>query len=109
MMPDMWSPRVTTKAGLAAVALLGPLLVPAVLHGLRLLVGLLAGHEPPDVAWSLLLLLGPAMPLYLLLLPLLFFGLRAQRNGWRPRVLALLCGIVALGALFDAGFYLAAR
>ncbi len=109
MMPDMWSPRVTTKAGLAAVALLGPLLVPAVLHGLRLLVGLLAGHATPGVAWSLLLLLGPAMPLYLLLLPLLPFGLRAHRNGWRPRVLALLCGIVALGALFDAGFYLVAR
>ena len=109
MMPDMWSPRVTTKAGLAAVALLGPLLVPAVLHGLRLLVGLFGGHENPGVAWSLLLLVGPAMPLYLLLLPLLPFGLRAHRNGWRPRVLALLCGIVALGALFDLGFYLAAR
>ena len=109
MMPEMWSPRVTTKAGLAAVALLGPLLVPAVLHGLRLLVGLLADHRSPAAAWSLLLLVGPAMPLYLLLLPLLPFGLRAHRNGWRPRVLALLCGIVALGALFDAGFYLAAR
>ena len=109
MMPEMGSRRVTTKAGLAAVALLGPLLVPAVLHGLRLLVGLLAGHESPGLAWSLLPVLGPAVPLYLLLLPLLPFGLRAQRNGWRPRVLALLCGIVALGALFDAGFYLAAR
>ena len=49
------------------------------------------------------------MPLYLLLLPLLPFGFRAQRRGWRPRVLTLLCGIVALGALFDAGFYLATR
>ncbi len=109
MMPDVWSRRVTTRAGLAAMALLGPLLVPAALHGVRLLLGLFAGHEPPGAAWSLLLLLGPAMPLYLLLLPLLPFGLRAQRNGWRPRVLTLLCGIVALGVLFDLGFYLATR
>ena len=108
-MPEMWNRRVTTAAGLFAVALLGPLLVPAVLHAARLAVGSLAGHATPGASWSLLLVVGPAMPLYLLLLPLLPFGLRAQRRGWTPRAVTLLAGIGALGVLFDLGFYLAAR
>ena len=108
-MPEMWNRRVTTAAGLFAVALLGPLLVPAVLHAARLAVGAIAGHAAPGASWSLLLLLGPAMPLYLLLLPLLPFGIRAQRRGWAPRVVFLLAGIGALGVVFDLGFYLATR
>ncbi len=108
-MPEMWNRRVTTAAGLFAMALLGPLLVPAVLLAARLAGGSLTGHAAPGASWSLLLLVGPAMPLYLLLLPLLPFGLRAQRRGWTPRAVALLAGIGALGVLFDLGFYLATR
>ena len=109
MMPEMWNRRVTTAAGLCAVALLGPLLVPAVLLAARLAVDFLSGRPAPGASWSLLLLVGPAMPLYLLLIPLLPFGPRALRRGWAPRAVVLLAGIVVLGALFDLGFYLAAR
>jgi hypothetical protein len=108
MMPEMWSRRVTTAAGLCAVALLGPLLVPAALHGARLLAGVVENHVLPGASWSLLIVTGPAMPLWLVLLPLLPFGLIAQRRGWHPRLVALLAGIVALGVLFDLAFYLAA-
>ena len=104
----VWNFPLQTGRHLLAAALLGPLLGP----GLLLLVrgaaaaverGLGAG-EIADRG-TLLALFGPAIPSYLLILPLLPFALSKPR---RPRGLRLgpaLVALVVLAAGFDLVFY----
>ena len=66
--------RIRTRRGLATVALLGPLLVPAAAWLLRRAAAVAQVGAAPDPSWQLLLLAGPAIPLYLILLPLLPFS-----------------------------------
>lgn len=61
---------------------------------------------PPDPAWTLLIVLGPSIPLYLLLLPLLPFVLRALRRGWHPRPAAIVLASFVVSGLFDLAFWL---
>jgi hypothetical protein len=100
--------RVATGGELAAIALLGPLLVPGVLLVIRLVSGLLADAPTPAGSNQLLLLLGPAIPVYVAALPLLPMGIVKLRQGWRPRVVSLLLGCIGLALLIDVVFRLAA-
>jgi len=104
--------RVASAVELVGLALLGPLLAPAGLVALRLVTGLAAGapNPPPRIAaeWQMLALFGPAIPVYVALLPLLPFGVMRLRRGWRPRLSSLLAACIAIGLLIDAFFYLAA-
>lgn len=106
IMPEIWSRRVATARALVALALLGPLLLPGLVLASRLVGDALTGETPPAANWWLLALLGPAIPVYLIVLPLLPFGLRGLRRGWTPRVGPGLLAITALAALFDLVFYL---
>ena len=106
IMPEIWSRRVATARALIALCLLGPLLPGLALAG-RLVGDTLTGSAVLDARWGLLALLGPAIPVYLIVLPLLPFGLRGLRRGWTPRVGPSLLALVVLSALCDLVFYLA--
>jgi hypothetical protein len=54
-----------------------------------------------------LLLLGPSIPIYLLVLPLFPFALRALRRGWVPGRLRIVIGTFAIAFGFDVLFWLA--
>jgi hypothetical protein len=102
--------RIGSRAGLVGVALLGPLLVPALALALRLAaraLGAAPAAAAPSLDWEMLALLGPAIPVYLVVLPLLPFGLRALGRGWRPALATLLLGLLGLGLAIDLGFALA--
>ena len=97
---------VTASAGeLFVIALLGPLLVPVGLLALRLVAAAFGGEPPPAAEWQLLLVLGPALPLYVALLPMLPLGIVKLRRGWRPRRSSLLLACLGLGIVLDALFY----
>jgi len=81
-----------------------PLLVPACVLILRLLSDMVSGETLPTPGEAWLLLFGPAVPVYLLVLPLAPFLLIAQRRGWRPRALWIVAGVTGIGVLFDLAF-----
>lgn len=100
--------RVRSPWPLVALAFGVPLLLPFLLF-LASLVAAAAQWPTPSPGWQLLAVLGPAIPSYLVLLPLLPFGLRAQQRGWHPRLGPLLWSVLALGVALDVGFYFAVR
>jgi hypothetical protein len=89
--------------------LLAPLAAPVLLVLVEALGGLVLKGEVPDAAWLALLALGPAVPLYVLLLPLSPFLVRFLRRGWAPRFSHVLGVAVSASLLIDAVFYLARR
>ncbi len=95
-----WSRPVRSAWGLASLALVVPLLPSAILFIASLV---LAGDRPVSGPLGVV---GPAIPVYLVLLPLLPFAIRSQRRGWRPRLGPLLLGVVGLGAALDGLLYL---
>lgn len=90
------------------IAIVGPLLVPGALLVIRLASGAFTDAPAPALDWQLLLVVGPAVPVYLALLPLLPIGVARLRRGWRPHRLALWAACAGLGMFMDAVFYLAA-
>jgi len=71
----------------ARFVLLAPLGVSLAIGACMLGASALATDAPgrsSDLRWTLLILLGPSIPFYLLLLPLFPFVLRALRRGWAP-------------------------
>jgi hypothetical protein len=100
--------RIASWGELTGVAILGPLVVPGVLVVMRLVSGLVASEPAPEGGIPLLLLVGPAIPVYIAVLPLLPLGIVKLRRGWRPRVLSLLAVCVGLALLIDGVFSLAA-
>jgi hypothetical protein len=108
-MSSLQNRRVATGTELAAIALLGPLLIPGVLLVIRLVSGLLADAPAPQGSNQLLLLLGPAIPVYVAALPFLPLGIVKLRRGWRPRVVSLLAICVVLALVIDGFFTLAAN
>jgi len=89
------------------VILLAPLAAPVILALAGALAGLARTGEAPDAAWLALLALGPALPLYALLIPLSPFLLRFLQRGWTPRFSHVLGMALAASLLIDAVFYLA--
>ena len=85
--------------------LLAPLCASVSLGGLVVLSSHLEGTGP-DPSWTLLILVGPAIPLYLLVLPLLPFVLRALRRGWDPHPVAVLAGTFAAAGVLDLALWL---
>jgi len=70
-----------------------------------LAANLLLGH-PTDAGWALLVLLGPSIPLYLVLLPLFPFALRALRRGWDPSPTLVLGATLVVSIVLDLAFWL---
>lgn len=89
--------RSRSVAAGARWVLFAPLCVSAAIGGIALAAGVVAG-ERIDVRWALLILLGPSLPVYLLLLPLFPFVLRALRRGWDPSP-ASIVGFTLLASL----------
>ena len=108
-MPGPWTPRIRSSSGLISLVLLGPLLVPAALLPLRLLAASVRNEAAPAASWQLLTVVGPAIPLYVLLLPLLPFLVRQLRRGWAPPFSRVLGAALLASLLIDAVFYLARR
>jgi hypothetical protein len=100
--------RVATWRELVCIAILGPLLLPAALLAIRVVSGIIAADPAPAADWLLLLVVGPAIPLYVALLPLLPLGIARLHRGWRPRRASLLAACIGLALLMDGLFYLAA-
>jgi len=104
----IWNYPLQTGWHLLGVALVGPLVGPGALLLVRGVAAVLEpGSVPGEIVdrWTLLALFGPAIPSYLLILPLLPFALSRRR---RPRGLRLGPALVALAALgmgFDLVFY----
>lgn len=80
-------PESRSVATRARIVLLAPLGVSLAIGACVLAANALSRSgplQPIDPGWTLLLLLGPSIPVYLLLLPLFPFVLRALRRGWAP-------------------------
>ena len=69
-MPEIWSRPLSTPRHLVASALLGPLCVPGLAFAVRTVASAGQPVTAPSLGWSLLALLGPAIPVYLVVLPL---------------------------------------
>lgn len=63
------------------------------------------GGASVEADWALLILLGPAIPLYLVVLPLLPVILRALRHGWTPRPIPIVVATLLVSAAIDAVFW----
>ena len=101
-MPEIWSPPLATPPRLLSWGLLGPLLLPAIASGVRFA----ASGADPSLGWLLLALFGPAIPVYLVILPLLPWALLALRRGRVFRLGPALLSIAILSASFDLAFHL---
>jgi hypothetical protein len=99
---EVWSRPLSTPGRLLGWVLLGPLLVPAVM----LTVRLAAVDNAPALGpgWLLLGLLGPALPVYLVVLPLLPWALRGLARGKVLRLGPVLLGMATLCVLIDLLF-----
>lgn len=85
--------------------LLGPLAVPLLGAGLALAARQTMLAEWIEAEWLLLLFLGPTLPVYLTILPLLpMLVLRARRRG-PPATLGVLAIIIGLQLLIDLALY----
>jgi len=63
-------------------------------------------HFMASVGAALLVLLGPSIPLYLVLLPLFPFALRALRRGWDPSPTLVLGATLVVSIVLDLAFWL---
>lgn len=106
-MPEIWNRRLSSPGRLLIWTLLGPLVFPALALGVRFAAGGLAAVSAPSAGWFLLGLVGPAIPVYLVVLPLLPWALLGLRRGRVLRLGPVWLGIAALSACFDLAFYLA--
>ena len=92
-------------SGFVLALLLGPLPLPLLGAGIMLAVRRAMHGDWIEADWVLLLLLGPTIPIYLALLPLLpMLILRARRRG-PPRSSGVLAVIIGLQLLIDLALY----
>ena len=85
--------------------LLGPLATPAALLLVAVTLRRLVYGDWLEPGWALLLLLGPSLPLYLLILPLLrMVILRVRRRG-APSTVAILVPIVGVQVAIDLALW----
>ena len=106
-MPEIWNRRLSTPGRLLVWSLFGPLLIPALALAVRFVVGGGAAVTGPSAEWFLLALVGPAIPVYLVVWPLLPLALLGLRRGRVLRLGPVWLGMATLSAGFDLAFYLA--
>jgi len=104
-MPEIWSRPLSTPRHLVASALLGPLCVPGLAFAVRTVASAGQPVTSPSLGWSLLALLGPAIPVYLVVLPLLPWALMGLRRGRVWRLGPVLLGMATLAAGVDLALY----
>jgi len=96
-------------AALLAALLLAPLAVPALILSAGLASSAVRAESLPSASEIWLLLVGPAVPIYLVVVPLAPFLVVAQRRGWRPRAWQVVGSLMLLGLAMDLAFSLASR
>jgi len=97
--------RSRSVAARARWLLFGPLCVSVAIGGIVLAASGIRGASI-DLSWALLILLGPSIPVYLLLLPLFPFVLRALRRGWAPSLASVVGFTLLVSVAIDLLFWL---
>ena len=104
-MPEIWSRPLSTPLRLIATALCGPLCVPALAFAVRTVASAGQPEASPSLGWSLLALFGPAVPVYLVVMPLLPWAILGARRGRVWQLGPVLLGMATLSAAVDLALY----